>query len=116
MCPVAQLAGLLAWGSQTAQAYVYAAHDPVSLALALAGMPLYISYGNGEPGPLDDEETMGLGEMEKWIFSLNEIVVERLEELGIDVAVEIGPGTHAWPYFERGLHAAMLMLLEALGL
>ena len=40
----------------------------------------------------------------------------RLEELGIPATVDAyGPGTHAWAYWERGLHAAMPMLLEALG-
>ena len=41
------------WGDRTEQADVWAAHDPVELAAALEGTALYVSYGNGEPGPLD---------------------------------------------------------------
>ena len=38
-------------------------------------------------------------------------------ELDIPVTVSAyGPGTHTWPYWERGLHEAMPMLLEALGM
>ena len=47
---------------------------------------------------------------------MNEAFVARLEELDIPVTVETGPGTHTMPYVERGLHEALPMLLEALGL
>ena len=47
---------------------------------------------------------------------MNDAFVTRLEELGIPAQVDAyGPGTHTWPYFERSLHDAMPMLLEALG-
>ncbi|MGD8487001.1 MAG: alpha/beta hydrolase family protein [Chloroflexota bacterium] len=103
------------WGDRTAQSDVWEAHDPVLLADALEGMPLYVSYGNGEPGPLDAGEA-GADDPEPWIAEMNDAFVVRLEELGIPAVVDAyGPGTHTWPYFERGLHEAMPMLLEALG-
>ena len=41
--------------------------------------------------------------------------VTRLEDLDIPAQIDAyGPGTHTWPYFERSLHDAMPMLLEAL--
>jgi S-formylglutathione hydrolase FrmB len=104
------------WGNKTDQADIYAAHDPVSLAPALAGMPLYISYGNGEIGPLDADRYGLFGVLEEWVFVLNETFIERLQELGIEATVDNGPGTHSWPYFEQGLHRAMPILLEALGI
>jgi S-formylglutathione hydrolase FrmB len=104
------------WGSKTQQADIWAAHDPVSLAPALEGLPLYVAYGNGELGPLDQEEDPEAAGSEAWLLGLNEAFVARLEELAIPATVNAyGAGTHTWPYWERGLHEAMPMLLEALG-
>ena len=104
------------WGSKTEQADLWAAHDAVSLAPALEGLPLYVFYGTGEYGPLDEGENQDMADTEAWLFPQNEAFVARLEELSIPVTVQVGPGTHTWPYWERGLHEAMPMLLEALGL
>lgn len=102
------------WGDRTEQADIWGAHDPIALADALAGIPLYVSYGNGEPGRLDDADTT-FDELEASLWGMNETFVERLASLGIPVVVDAyGPGTHTWPYWERGLHEAMPMLLEAL--
>jgi S-formylglutathione hydrolase FrmB len=104
------------WGSKTEQADIWAAHDAVSLAPALEGLLLYLSYGTGEYGPLDEVEDQDMADMEAWLFPQNEAFVARLEEVDIPVTVNVGPGTHSWPYWERGLHEAMPMLLAALGL
>ena len=102
------------WGDRTEQADVWAAHDPVALADALDGIPLYVSYGNGEPGRLDEADA-AFDELEAALWKMNETFVERLAELGIRARVDAyGPGTHTWPYWERSLHEAMPMLLEAL--
>ena len=100
------------WGSKTEQADVWAAHDAVSLAPALEGLPLYVSYGTGEYGPLDEDEDQDMADIEAWLFPQNEAFVARLEELDIPATVHVGPGTHTWPYWERGLHEAMPMLLD----
>jgi hypothetical protein len=55
-------------------------------------------------------------DVEAWLFPMNEAFVARLEELAIPATVDVSPGTHTWPYWEHGLHQAMPMLLEALGL
>ena len=103
------------WGSRTEQSDIWEAHDPVVLAAALEGMPLYVSYGNGEVGPLDAADA-GFDDLEAWLSEMNDAFVARLGELDIPVTVSAyGPGTHTWPYWERGLHEAMPMLLEALG-
>ena len=91
------------WGSKTEQADVWTAHDAVSLAAALEGLPLYVSYGNGEYGPLDETEKQEQADIEAWLFPQNEAFVARLEELDIPATVNVGPGTHTWPYWERGL-------------
>jgi diacylglycerol O-acyltransferase / trehalose O-mycolyltransferase len=102
------------WGDRTEQADIWEAHDPVLLADALEGIPLYVSYGDGKPGPLDADEPAA-DDPESWIAEMNDAFVTRLVELGIPAQVAAyGPGTHTWPYFERSLHDAMPMLLEAL--
>ena len=103
----------LAWGHPVDQSEVWAAHDPVAMAEALAGMPVYLSWGDGQPGPLDPEGT-GPDDLEAWVAPQNEALAARLEELGIDATVESGSGTHTWPYWQQGLHHALPMLLEAL--
>jgi S-formylglutathione hydrolase FrmB len=103
------------WGSPVAQAEVWKAHDPVNLAAALKGTALYISYGDGTPGPLD-QAGASRDDLETWIAGLNKTFVARLRELKIPATVEAyGPGTHDWPYWQRALHRSMPLLLKALG-
>jgi S-formylglutathione hydrolase FrmB len=46
----------------------------------------------------------------------NQAFALRLQELGIPATIDdYGPGTHTWPYFERELHRALPLLLQALG-
>jgi diacylglycerol O-acyltransferase/trehalose O-mycolyltransferase len=105
----------LLWGDRVAQAENWAAHDPVAMAEALRGKPLYVSWGDGQPGPLDPPTTTTDSyELEAWVAPQNAAFVARLEELGIPVTVETGSGAHEWPYWEQGLHHALPMLLEAL--
>jgi S-formylglutathione hydrolase FrmB len=103
-----------AWGDPVDQAEIWAAHDPVGMAAALHGKPVYLSWGTGEPGPLDPPGSDS-GDLEAWVAVQNETLVERLDELGIDVTTWTGPGMHEWPYWERGLHEAMPILLTAFG-
>jgi S-formylglutathione hydrolase FrmB len=103
------------FGDKVAQADNWTAHDVVSQAAALKGVPLFISYGNGRPGPFEAGNN-GVDNQEKWIGANNDHLVARLKELGIPATVDAyGPGTHSWPYWERELHKALPMLLKAVG-
>jgi len=102
------------WGDHEEQADIWAAHDPVAMAEALRGKPVYLSWGDGQPGPLDPPGWAGSYELEAWVAPQNEALATRLEELGIAATVEAGPGSHEWPYWEQGLHHALPMLLAAL--
>ena len=103
------------WGDKVVQRDVWEAHEPLSLAAELKGTDLFVSYGNGETGPLDTGPA-DPGDSEAWLAQRNEAFVARLGELGIPVTVDAyGPGTHSWPYWERELHRSLPMLLEALG-
>jgi diacylglycerol O-acyltransferase / trehalose O-mycolyltransferase len=104
------------WGDKTDEADVWTSHNPTSIADQLEGTPLYVSWGNGSPGPLDQEGWSDDG-LESWVAPQNEAFVARLEELGIDAEVDdYGDGLHTWPYWERGLHESLPMLREGLEL
>ena len=86
-----------------------------SIAHALfRGIELYVSYGNGQPGPFDDGFVPS-DDLEGWIADQNKTFVGRLDVLDIPVEVDAyGPGSHSWPYWERALHQSLPLLLEAL--
>ena len=102
------------WGDPKAQAAIWREHNPTDLAPKLRGLPLYVSYGDGRPGPLD--RATGVDDLEGRIARENERFLARLEEAGIAVTIDAyGAGVHDWPYWERALHQSMPLLLEALG-
>jgi S-formylglutathione hydrolase FrmB len=103
------------WGDPKTNADVWAAHNPYDLASKLSGVPLFISCGNGLPGPLDPPNRPPDGN-ENAINEQNKAIVKRLAELGVEAQVDLyGPGTHTWPYWERELHRAWPMFAQALG-
>lgn len=103
------------WGDRDDQLEEWLAHDPVTLAPALEGTALYVSWGSGEPGPLDDDEAR-FDVVEAWLAAGNERFVDRLADLGLSATVDsYGPGTHTWPYWERALADALPMLMASLG-
>lgn len=103
------------WGDREEQRDVWLAHDPVSLADRLEGTALYVSYGDGRPGPLDGPAAR-FDVVEAWLSAGNARFVERLAELGLPATVDAyGSGTHTWAYWERALSDALPMLEGALG-
>ena len=102
------------WGDPRAQQDIWRDHNPTDLAPKLRGLPLYVSYGDGSPGPL--EPAIGIDALEQRIARENEHFLAALRDAGIAVTVDAyGAGTHSWPYWERALHRSMPLLLEALG-
>jgi diacylglycerol O-acyltransferase / trehalose O-mycolyltransferase len=79
-----------------------------------------VSYGNGDPGPLDvagtSTSTSGVGgQIERRLAPGNATFVRQLGELGIPVEVDAyGPGIHSWPYWQRELHRALPGIMRAL--
>ncbi|HWD44952.1 MAG TPA: alpha/beta hydrolase family protein [Actinomycetota bacterium] len=104
------------WGDPRRQGEVWAEHNPYDLASRLHGIRLFVSFGNGQPGPLD---TPAVSEearrAEGSIYPQNVAFVERLRQLGIPVRSDAyGSGAHDWSYWERELHRSLPMLLDAL--
>jgi S-formylglutathione hydrolase FrmB len=105
------------WGDPDAQASVWAEHNPYDLAGKLRGTELMLTAGNGKPGPLDEPGTPEVAQtIEANLFPENEAMAARLRELGVPATIDLyGPGTHSWPYWQRGLHRAMPRILAQLG-
>ena len=105
------------WGDPVDQAAVWRDHDPYELASRLRGTAVLVAFGDGRPGPLDQPGAASTtaSSIEARLHAQNLRFVERLRALGIAARVDAyGPGTHDWPYWQRGLHRALPVLLRAL--
>jgi S-formylglutathione hydrolase FrmB len=104
------------WGDPQLQADVWAAHNPYDLAPKLRHTSLFVSFGDGQTGPLDTPRFGGdAQQIEKILYPQNTAFVGRLHQLGIPVTVDAySPGTHDWPYWQRELHRSLPILLAVL--
>ena len=103
------------WGSPTAQAGIWKAHNPATLVSGLRGTTLFVSYGNGQLGPLDPASATGWDTLEALIGQMNEAFTAELKKLGVPATIDAyGPGTHTGPYFDRELAKALVILRSAL--
>ncbi|MFI9509471.1 alpha/beta hydrolase [Nocardia sp. NPDC052566] len=109
---------------------LWAENDPTLHADRLRGVALYISAGNGAPGPhemlgdrgidgnpasLIDRVVVG-GVMETVVDGCTRPLVDRLTALGIPAAVNFRPaGTHAWSYWQDDIHQSWPVFAGALG-
>jgi S-formylglutathione hydrolase FrmB len=105
----------LLWGDPIRQARIWRAHDPYALARRLVDVPLFVSCGNGDPGPLDPPGAPRDG-LEAVLLEAGIDLANRVRELGGSVTTDFyGAGRHAWPYWERALHRSFDMLMSAIG-
>ncbi|QFZ24442.1 esterase family protein [Saccharothrix syringae] len=102
------------WGREALVPQVWSANNPKSLAEALRGTQLYVSFGNGFKGPLDTS-WLTLDPFETIVGTTAPDFVARVRQLGIPITVNAyGGGTHTWKYWQRELHASWPMLVSAL--
>ena len=102
------------WGDPVADARIWAAHNPYDLAKRLRGTPVYLSTGNGQPGPLDPPEAQPDG-LEQLLGEQNVALAERLRAVHVPLWTDFyGPGRHTWPYWERALHRSFPLLEHAM--
>jgi S-formylglutathione hydrolase FrmB len=91
------------WGSPTVDAELWAAHNPYDLAAALRTTPVFLSVGDGRPGPLNPGGSAD--GLEESLHAENVAFRDRLVELAVPATIDFyGPGSHDWPYWERALH------------
>nr|WP_245721518.1 alpha/beta hydrolase family protein [Nocardia crassostreae] len=94
-------------------------NDATLQAELLRGLPMYVWSGNGVPGAPD--LTNGLGNtinamaLEAMTQTAAQIFANRIAALGIPARIEIGHGTHTWPYWGQALAKARPSILDALG-
>jgi S-formylglutathione hydrolase FrmB len=102
------------WGDQAAQRAIWQAHDPHHLAERLRRTPVYLSTGDGTPGPLDPPDS-AYDPAESVIHDLTRSLDARLRRLRAPVTSHFHTGTHHPAYGERELHHSLPLLLRALG-
>ncbi len=105
------------WG--TAGDPAWNRNDATVQAELLRGLPVYVWTGNGAPGPLDVPygvgNTVNAMSLEAMTLAATQMFRDRVAALGIAARVDIGNGTHTWPYWQQALATARPMILDALG-
>jgi S-formylglutathione hydrolase FrmB len=103
------------WGDPTTDEAIWAAHNPYSLASRLRGIPVFLSCGNGQPGPLDPPGTTP-NAFETLFHAENLALAQRLDTLHDHLLTTdfYGPGTHSAPYWNREFQLSLPMLLGAM--
>ncbi|WP_067698153.1 alpha/beta hydrolase [Nocardia jejuensis] len=104
------------WGPASDPAWIR--NDATEQAESLRGLPMYVTSGNGVPGPLDLPfglvNTFNAMGLEAMTMAAAQIFRGRVAALGIPVRIDIGNGTHNWPYWQQALTTAHPMILDAL--
>lgn len=104
------------WGDPINDSDLWREHNPYDLAGELHGVKLFVSAGNGVPGPMDAAGARR-DPLEESLRAENEAFARRLKELKVDATIDLyGPGTHNWVYWQRELGRAWPMILIGLGL
>ncbi|MFC4374325.1 alpha/beta hydrolase [Nocardia halotolerans] len=104
------------WGAPGNPAW--SRNDATVQAERLRGLPMYVTSGNGVPGPLDLPSGVGNTINAAGIEALAAIAAsifrDRTAALGIPARVDFTNGTHTWPYWQQSLTTARPMILDAL--
>lgn len=109
------------WGGITDP--LWRAHDPMVNAERLRGTTLFVSSGNGIPGPIDDHnpalvipQTIGGSVVEMVTRVCTAAFQSRLASLGIPATFHYLPqGTHSWGLFEKELRESWPLIGGAIG-
>jgi S-formylglutathione hydrolase FrmB len=105
---------LALWGDPHTDAATWRQHNPYDLASQLKRIPLFISAGDGQPGPLDDSGGAP-DSIESSISAQNKEFVQHLGEVDVTAKIDLyGHGTNNWVYWQRELHRAWPLLTNKL--
>ncbi|MFD4292191.1 alpha/beta hydrolase [Rhodococcus sp. NPDC058505] len=114
------------WGPDGSPEWI--ANDPVVNAEKLRGTEIYMSTGNGLPGPHDTlEATGGTGALANQVIVGGVIegatllctnnLFKRLNDLNIPATFDFRPnGTHSWGYWQDDLHKSWPWIARTIGL
>ncbi|HLV74232.1 MAG TPA: alpha/beta hydrolase-fold protein [Vulgatibacteraceae bacterium] len=112
-------AGTAIWGDPVTARANWRAHDATVNVAKLKGIGVYVSSGNGEPGPFDDPNTPPhhagrIGEQLAGV--MNENFVAAAERAGVPVTANLyGPGMHNWKYWRREVQRNWPAVAAAIG-
>ncbi|RFU37918.1 esterase family protein [Actinomadura logoneensis] len=107
------------WGDPVTARANWMAHDPASLVKRLAGTKVFVSSGNGTPGPLDKpgKSPVDIGYLsETQVLRANGDFVTAAKEAGVPVTADFyGEGSHSWPYWKREMHKNWADIMASIG-
>ncbi|TDD39234.1 esterase family protein [Actinomadura sp. KC06] len=112
-------AGTAIWGDPITARENWRAHDATVMVSKLKGTGVYVSSGNGQPGPYDDPNTVPwhagrIGEQLAGVMTTN--FVRAAREAGVPVTASLyGPGMHNWKYWQRELDRSWPAIAAAIG-
>jgi S-formylglutathione hydrolase FrmB len=107
------------WGDPATARNNWQAHDAAANVSKLNGIGVFVSAGNGQPGPYDDPniapwDAGRVGEGLAGRMTVN--FVHAANDSGIPVSADLyGPGTHRWVYWDRELIKAWPSITAAIG-
>lgn len=112
-------AGTAIWGDPITERANWRAHDATVNVARLKGIGVYISSGNGLPGPYDKPDTPPVdgGRIgEQLAGTMNENFVAAAKRAGVPVTSNLyGPGMHNWKYWKRELARSWPAIAAAIG-
>jgi S-formylglutathione hydrolase FrmB len=112
-------AGTAIWGDPILARSNWRAHDATVNVAKLKGIGVYVSCGNGEPGPYDDPNTPpqhGGRVGERLAGVMNENFVAAAKRAGVLITAHLyGPGMHNWSYWKRELVLSWPAIAKAIG-
>jgi hypothetical protein len=122
--PVTQASGLsdgshtpgAIFGLRPTEEVRWRGHNPWDLAENLAGIALWVRTGNGSPGGPYAGTPDTFDPVEYDVHDQSTSFHNRLLALGIPhLWDDYGPGTHAWPYWQRDLRETLPEVMQAFG-
>ncbi|MFB4306717.1 alpha/beta hydrolase [Actinomadura sp. GTD37] len=103
------------WGDPVRQSGLWREHNPHDRVGALRGVRLFVSSGDGRPGPLDPPGRPA-DPLEGWVGPMNARFVEHARAAGVRVTADLyGAGTHGWAYWNREFTRSLPLLMSAVG-
>lgn len=111
--------GTLIWGDPITARENWRAHDATVNVAKLKGIGVYVSSGNGEPGPFDPPDTPPhhagrIGEQLAGVMNQNFVAAAKRE--GVPVTANLyGPGMHNWKYWRREVQRSWPAITRAIG-
>ncbi|MEU5994742.1 alpha/beta hydrolase family protein [Spirillospora sp. NPDC047418] len=112
-------AGTAIWGDPITARANWRAHDATVNVAELKGVGVYVSSGNGKPGPYDDPNAapMDAGRIgEQLAGTMAENFVAAAKRAGVPVTANLyGPGMHNWKYWRRELAKSWPTIAKSIG-